>query len=102
MYDDARRRSVSDPQGALTGFRAARDRLFVTHPESPLPASHRPAFTGLTYWPYDPALGRLPSSVNLVGVVGALSAFHLYRVLGYGAVLAAAPDSSRAAISAGV
>jgi uncharacterized protein (DUF1684 family) len=56
MYGDARRRSADDPAGALTGFRAARDRLFATHAESPIPIGQRPAFTALTYWPYDPTL----------------------------------------------
>ena len=46
-------------------------------------------FLLLALWPYDPALRRLPSTVNLVGVVGAVSAFHLYDGLGYGAILAA-------------
>ncbi|MGH7542293.1 MAG: DNA translocase FtsK 4TM domain-containing protein, partial [Gemmatimonadota bacterium] len=45
-------------------------------------------FLLLALWPYDPSLARLPSSVNLVGVVGAVSAFHLYEGLGYGAILA--------------
>ena len=56
MYDDVRRRSERDPVGALTGFRAARDELFHTHGESPIPAAQRGVFPGLAYWPYDPAL----------------------------------------------
>jgi uncharacterized protein (DUF1684 family) len=32
----------------LAGFRAARDELFATHPQSPV---HRPGFTGLRYFP---------------------------------------------------
>jgi S-DNA-T family DNA segregation ATPase FtsK/SpoIIIE len=47
------------------------------------------AFLLLALWPYDPVLGRLPSSVNLVGVVGAVSALHLYAAVGYGAILGA-------------
>jgi S-DNA-T family DNA segregation ATPase FtsK/SpoIIIE len=47
-------------------------------------------FLLLALWPYDPVLRRLPSTVNLVGVVGAVSAFHLYDGLGYGAILGAA------------
>jgi uncharacterized protein (DUF1684 family) len=38
----------------LTGFRATKDRLFATHPQSPIPAADRPAFRGLAYWPHDP------------------------------------------------
>ncbi len=47
-------------------------------------------FLLLALWPFDPTLSRLSSTLNLVGVVGALSAFHLYAGLGYGALLAAA------------
>jgi uncharacterized protein len=36
----------------LAGFRAARDALFATHPQSPVPSG---AFTGLRYFPPDPA-----------------------------------------------
>jgi uncharacterized protein (DUF1684 family) len=35
----------------LTGFRARRDELFATHPQSAIPASERAAFTGLRYHP---------------------------------------------------
>jgi uncharacterized protein (DUF1684 family) len=33
----------------LTGFRARRDELFATHPQSAIPESERAAFTGLRY-----------------------------------------------------
>jgi hypothetical protein len=36
-------------------FRAARDRLFREHPQSPLTPEQRSAFQGLKYYPYDPA-----------------------------------------------
>lgn len=39
----------------LAGFRAARDELFARHPQSPLPAADRPGFTGLRYFPPNPA-----------------------------------------------
>lgn len=39
----------------LPGFRTARDALFARHPQSPLPVAHRPGFTGLRYFPPDPA-----------------------------------------------
>jgi S-DNA-T family DNA segregation ATPase FtsK/SpoIIIE len=47
-------------------------------------------FLLVALWPYDPVLRRRPSTVNLVGAVGAVSAFHLYDGLGYGAILGAA------------
>ena len=52
-------------------------------------------FLLLALWPYDPVVRRLPSTVNLVGVVGAVSAFHLYAGVGYGAILGAAPMAYR-------
>ena len=56
MYADVRRSAGADPVGTARAFRAARDQLFATHPESPIPAASRTAFAGLRYWPYDPAL----------------------------------------------
>jgi uncharacterized protein (DUF1684 family) len=39
----------------LAGFRARRDDLFATHPQSPIPVERRPGFGGLRYFPPDPA-----------------------------------------------
>lgn len=35
----------------LTGFRARRDELFATHPQSAIPAAERDGFRGLRYFP---------------------------------------------------
>jgi len=53
----------------LAGFRAARDELFATHPQSPVPAGQRPEFAGVRYFaesraarvtvPFTPAEGEL-------------------------------------------
>jgi uncharacterized protein (DUF1684 family) len=40
---------------ALERFRAGRDRLFKTHPQSPIEPEERDSFTGLHYFPGDPA-----------------------------------------------
>jgi uncharacterized protein (DUF1684 family) len=37
----------------LADFRARRDRLFGTHPQSAIPAAERPTFAGLRYFPPD-------------------------------------------------
>jgi uncharacterized protein len=37
----------------LAGFRAARDALFATHAQSPIPPAERAAFAGLAYFPPD-------------------------------------------------
>ncbi len=47
--------AATDPAAATAAFRAARDRLFREHPQSPLPPGERAAFHGLDHWPYDPA-----------------------------------------------
>jgi uncharacterized protein len=39
----------------LAAFRAARDELFRTHPQSAIPPEARPAFQGLRYFPPDDA-----------------------------------------------
>jgi uncharacterized protein len=45
-----------DPAAVLQRFRAGKDALFAQHPQSPLDAAGRAAFTGLNYFPYDAAL----------------------------------------------
>ena len=39
----------------LAGFRARRDELFATHPQSPIPPADRPGFVGLRYFPANPS-----------------------------------------------
>jgi uncharacterized protein (DUF1684 family) len=41
---------------ALAWFRAAKDTLYRTHPQSPIRAADRPSFQGLAYWPWDPSM----------------------------------------------
>jgi hypothetical protein len=49
-------RAEADPADGHALWRAGRDELFRTHPQSPLPADDPLRDTGLPYWPYDPAL----------------------------------------------
>jgi uncharacterized protein len=51
------RRRVGDAYrlGSVEAWRAARDRLFREHPESPFTPEERAAFTGLRWFPPDPA-----------------------------------------------
>jgi uncharacterized protein len=49
-------RASADPELAWRGWRAARDELFRSHPQSPLPPEARDGFAGLPYFEYDPAL----------------------------------------------
>ncbi len=49
-------RAEADPAQGHALWRAGRDQLFRTHPQSPLPAGDPMRATGVPYWPYDPAL----------------------------------------------
>ena len=49
-------RAAADPEFAWRGWRAARDELFRSHPQSPLPVEARDGFGGLHYFDYDPGL----------------------------------------------
>jgi uncharacterized protein len=55
LYADVRADPDPGPQ-RLAAFRAAKDDLFRTHPQTPIPATQRKAFSGLAYWPYDESL----------------------------------------------
>jgi uncharacterized protein (DUF1684 family) len=55
IYADVRRQAASDPEAAWLAFRASRDELFRSHPQSPLDASRQAAFSGLPYMAYDVA-----------------------------------------------
>lgn len=39
----------------LSDFRTRRNDLFATHPQSPIPLAERPSFSGLPYFPENPA-----------------------------------------------
>ncbi len=54
VYADVRR--CPDPAEGHALWRAGRDELVATHPDSPIPVAHRGSFHGLSYAPYDPAL----------------------------------------------
>lgn len=55
LYTEWRAASGRDPAAATAAFRAAKDRLFAEHPQSPLLPDERATFRGLAYWPYDAA-----------------------------------------------
>lgn len=54
LYAEAR--AAADPEDGWLRWRAGRDQLFATHPDSPLPPHARVGFGGLVYAPYDPDL----------------------------------------------
>jgi uncharacterized protein (DUF1684 family) len=55
LYAEVRTLATADPPAALTHWRAVREHLYRTHPQSPLPASERAAFRAL-HFEHDPAL----------------------------------------------
>ncbi|GAC1342643.1 MAG: DUF1684 domain-containing protein [Acetobacteraceae bacterium] len=61
-------RDEPDPATAWRLWRARRDQLFQTHPQSPLEPAPRDAFAGLPFFDYDPALRVL---VQLTPIEGA-------------------------------
>ena len=48
-------RNTNEPKTAWLGWRDVRDRLFKSHPQSPLPPGTRAGFDGLELFDYDPA-----------------------------------------------
>ena len=54
LYADVRNMSA-DPKRASDNFRAARDRLFREHADSPIPYQHRTRWRGASWFPYDSA-----------------------------------------------
>jgi uncharacterized protein len=52
LFAELRRRPAD--AATLAWFRAEKDALLRTHPQTPLPAEQRARFSGLAYWPYDP------------------------------------------------
>ena len=54
MFDAAR--AAGDDPAACAAWRAARDRLFAEHPQSPLTPDARAAFAGVPYFPHRPDL----------------------------------------------
>jgi uncharacterized protein (DUF1684 family) len=52
LYAEVRR---GDPHRSWQRWRAERDLLFATHPQTPLPPAARAAFTPLPFYDYDPA-----------------------------------------------
>ena len=54
LYAAVRAEAAANPQRAWELWRATREEVFRTHPQSPVPAAERGAFRA-AHWPYDPA-----------------------------------------------
>ena len=70
MYRERKRalRAGEDAAAVAARFRAAKDALFRSHPQSPLDAEDRASFGGLRYFAYDPALAVATHVRGEVGV----------------------------------
>jgi hypothetical protein len=55
LYAEVREHAASDPAAAWERWRAVREVMYRTHPQSPVPAAERERFVAHC-WPYDPAL----------------------------------------------
>jgi uncharacterized protein len=55
MYARARESSATDPRLAWQEYREKRDEMFRSHPQSPLEDERKAHFSGLDWFPYDPA-----------------------------------------------
>jgi len=58
-------RTSTDPSPAWTAWKESRDDLFRSHSQSALPLEQRSSFTGLDYFPYDPA-ARVVATIESV------------------------------------
>jgi len=83
LYADVR--AAAEGEQAWERWRAARDELFRTHPQSPLPPEAREAFAGLPYFPYDPARRVLaevepaePETREIAGSAGSVTCFRRF------------------------
>lgn len=101
-------RRAADPAAAWSSWRATKDEMFASHPQSPIPEEERSEFTGLHYFEYDPAFrvlgtieeappqrieiatsGAEPYSFERFGTVrfaleGSALVLDLFWLLGYG------------------
>ncbi len=102
LYQRIRELSVTDPAGAWGLFRETRDRMFAAHPQSPLEEATRSTFTGIDYFPYNPAW-RLEGEVESLHGGAASEAFVVHvpegevRCRPFAAVRFVPPGSGRTA-----
>jgi uncharacterized protein (DUF1684 family) len=61
LYAEVRR--AGEPSEAWERWKAERDELFATHPQSPIPTADRRRFSGVPYFPYAPA-ARVPAQLE--------------------------------------
>ena len=83
------RQSAHDPPASWHAFRAGRDALFRTHPQSALSETQKQTFDGLHYYAYDPAFRfLLPIDTTVEPVVFEIALEHdgVVRIQRFGRV----------------
>ncbi len=82
LYADVRA-GAAEPAQAWQRWRAGRDELFRTHPQSPLLLKARETFAGLPYFPYEPALRLLaevePAEAETRDIAGSAGSVTRFR-----------------------
>jgi uncharacterized protein (DUF1684 family) len=84
-------RAAQQPQQAWSSWRQARDDLFSSHPQSPIPTEDRDAFEGLEYFEYDHTLrttGEIveaePHRYEIAGSADSSFSFDRFAVVRFG------------------
>ena len=67
----ARARDPGPGPEAWMAWRIARDALFASHPQSPVPDDRRPGFSGMDFFPHDPTWRLMATVEPLPGEAGA-------------------------------
>jgi len=83
LYADVR--AATEPEEGWRLWRAGRDELFRSHPQSPLPPEARASFAGAPCFPYDPGLRVLaeleptePETREIAGSAGSVTRFRRF------------------------
>ncbi len=79
-------RAAEDPRSAWLLWRSARDEIFRSHPQSPIPNNERGGFAGLAYFDYDPAFRVMAEVSGLparsVEIPGSGNRGHTFDLIG--------------------
>ena len=86
-----------EPEAAWREWRSGRDRLFATHPQTPLGADALARFEALRFCPYDPAFRVIGTVVTTEPVAREIdsSTGELIRFRQFGHVTSSCPASNR-------
>ncbi len=72
----ARARDAGSGEAGWGAWRAERDELFTTHPQTPVPPARRPSFEGMAFFEHDPAARHVVEVEPLDGPAAPLAMPH--------------------------